>query len=338
MVTRSLRVLSPGVLTTVQDSGRRDVARFGVSPAGWCDWYSAAAANLLVGNGGDAAVLETMLTGARFELHGAVSMAVTGAHAALLIDGVSASRWRAHDAGAGSVVEIAPAQRGARSYLAIDGGVQVPLVMGSASTDTGAGFGGYQGRPLRSGDVLTLHEAGAKSGSAAQRESATVSTLEYPHDAIPAWGPDVILRVLPGPHASAIPEQAWQALLGQTFGVSSRSTRQGLQLEGTPLTLEGRTDVISAGAFAGCVQITNAGAPVLLLAEHQTTGGYATVACIISADVPLAGQARPGDRLRFERVTRIEAARAHVQRRAALHSLRPAGAGSGLSRGFHEGV
>jgi len=332
---RRLRVLAPGALSTVQDAGRRDVARFGVSPSGWCDWYSATAANMLVGNS-DAAVIETTLTGAQFKVHGAARIAVTGADATLMIDGVNALRWRSHDVADGAVIEIGNSDRGARSYLAIDGGIQVPLVLGSAATDTGAGFGGHQGRPLREGDSLPLHDPRALPSAPVAAAAANLPTLEYAPASIPAWGAEVILRILPGPHRTALSERAWEAFLGQAYGISSRSTRQGIQLEGDALPLERTTDIISAGAFAGCVQITNAGTPVVLLAEHQTTGGYATVACIIAADTPLAGQARPGDRIRFVVVSPVDGARARTERVAALRSLHPVA--DSLGAGFHEGV
>jgi biotin-dependent carboxylase-like uncharacterized protein len=331
---RRLEVLVPGALSTVQDAGRRDVARFGVSPSGWCDWYSASATNMLVGNA-DAAVIETTLTGASFKAHGAARIAVAGADASLAIDGVNALRWRSHDIADGTVVEIGTSQHGARSYLAIDGGIQVPLVLGSAATDTGAGFGGYQGRPLREGDSLPLHDPRALPTPVAAA-AANLPSLEYAPASIPAWGGEVILRIVRGPHKSALSARAWEAFLGQEYGISSRSTRQGIQLEGDALPLERPTDIISAGAFAGCVQITNAGTPVVLLAEHQTTGGYATVACIIAADTPLAGQARPGDQIRFVLVSPVDGARARTQRVAALRSLYPVA--DSLGAGFHEGV
>jgi antagonist of KipI len=290
---------------------------------------------MLVGNG-DAAVIETTLTGARFEAHGAARIAVTGADASLTIDGINALRWRSHDIADGAVIEIGNSHRGARSYLAIDGGIQVPLVLGSAATDTGAGFGGYQGRPLREGDSMPLHDPRALADTPVAAASANLPTLEYAREAIPTWGGDVILRILPGPHKATLSKAAWEAFLGQEYGISSRSTRQGMQLDGDALPLEQRTDIISAGACAGCVQITNAGTPVVLLAEHQTTGGYATVACIIAADLPLAGQATPGDRIRFVPVSPVDGAHARVERVAALRSLHPVS--DGLGAGFHEGV
>lgn len=315
MVThdRTLRVVAPGVQATVQDFGRRDVARYGLSPSGAADWFSAAAANLLVGNASAAALIETTLTGASFEMRSAARIALTGARASLTIDDMLAAQWCAHDIRAGATIELSAAQAGARSYLAVDGGVVVPLVFDSAATDLGAALGGFGGRALRAGDEIVL-------GAPRARDTSALVSCQIE---APQWESAVTLRLLPGPHRASIAQTAWQTLFDRTWGVSSRSTRQGVQLDGEPLPLAGPTDVISAGAYAGCVQVTSAGIPVVLLTEHQTTGGYATVACTIAADVWRAGQLRPGDRVRFAQVSRVEAVRALRERMAALSGAAP---------------
>lgn len=305
--TRSLRVKKPGVLATVQDCGRRGAARFGVSPSGAADWFSARAANLLVGNDPCAPLVEITLTGAIFDSPCDARVAVTGAAAELTIDGRGADAWRSHDVQAGAVVAIGPAQRGARSYLAVDGGLEVPLVLGSASTDLGGAFGGFEGRALRAGDVLPLGDVDA----ATERDPGRIRpALGYAPESIPHWTSATVLRVLPGPHRERLAERALHELVRRSYTVSSRSTRQGLSLEGDALELDRPTDIVSAGACAGNVQITAAGLPIVLLAEHQTTGGYATVACVTSADMPRAGQLRPSDTVRFEFVTQTDASHA----------------------------
>jgi biotin-dependent carboxylase-like uncharacterized protein len=329
IVQRTLRVINPGLQSTVQDDGRRDVSRFGVSPSGAVDWFSARAANLLVGNATGAAVIETTLLGASFEISCDARIAITGAFAPMTIDGATARAWRSHDVRAGARISIGPAERGARSYVGIEGGIEVPLVLGSASTDLGAGFGGYQGRALRAGDLLNVGpERSPEAGTDVEPErslgvapsEARRQHLAYPPKTIPSWDPSVTLRVLPGPHRSSLSERLWDELLVRSYGVSSRSTRQGVQLEGDAIGLERPTDVISAGAYAGCVQVTSAGLPVILLAEHQTTGGYATAACIIAADTPRAGQLRPGDAVRFVLVSQAEAVHALRALRRTLDS------------------
>ena len=313
MSTRSLHVHTPSMLATVQDCGRRGVAHLGVSPSGAADWFSARAANLLVGNDACAAVLEITLTGAVFEARDNIRISLTGASAPSSIDGREAATWRSHDVAAGARIAIGPAERGARSYLAAGGGMDVPLVLGSASTDLGGGFGGFEGRALRAGDMLPLLDVA----------SGARPPLAYPLECIPHWTPFSTLRILTGPHLGLLPQAAREALVAQTFTISSRSTRQGLQLDGERLPLDSPMDVISAGVCAGCVQITSAGVPVVLLAEHQTTGGYATVGCVTTADLPRAGQLRAGDQVRFELVTQTDAAYALVSLKRMLMACVP---------------
>jgi antagonist of KipI len=307
---RTLRVETPSVLTTVQDCGRRGAAHFGVSPSGAADWYSARAANLLVANDPCAALVEITLTGAAFELRSHALIAVTGAAGPLTIDGRTASMWHAHDVPAGARIVVGAAVRGARSYLAVDGGLEVPLVLGSASTDLGGGFGGCNGRALRAGDVLPLGDVVPELQLGRRKRVSVRQLLGYAPECIPHWTSATTLRVVPGPFRERLSERALRALERHLYLVSSRSTRQGLQFEGDALELEGPMGIVSAGACAGCVQITSAGLPVVLLAEHQTTGGYATVACVTTADLPRAGQLRAGDRVRFEFVTQSDAAHA----------------------------
>jgi antagonist of KipI len=334
---RSLRVKTPGVLATVQDCGRRGAAHFGVSPSGAADWYSARAANALVRNDPCAALVEIALTGAAFELLSDARVAVTGAAAPVTADGRVAATWRSHHLPAGALVVIGPALCGARSYLAVDGGLEIPLVLGSASTDLGSGFGGFKGRALHAGDILPLGDVAPEGSSGNVALERSSSQLAYPPESIPHWTSATTLRVLPGPYRDRLPERALHAFTRHSYMVSSRSTRQGLQLEGDALELDRPMDIVSAGACAGCVQITSAGLPVVLLAEHHTTGGYATVACVTSADLPRAGQLRAGDRVRFEFVTQADAAHALASMRRLLGAT-AVDAGEQLGAGFHEGI
>jgi len=320
-----LRVVTAGALSTVQDCGRRNVARYGVSPSGAADWLSARAANLLVGNDACAPLIETTLTGIAFELRQSARIAVTGAVAVLEIDGAPARLWHSHAAAPGAHVKVGLPQRGIRSYIAVAGGIDVPLVLGGASTDVGSGFGGFEGRALRTGDELFV-------STPLERPNLFDA---YSPAAIPSWNTPVVLRIVPGPHRRALTDSAWRQLLSCEWKVSSRSTRQGVALDGDPLRT-GSTDIVSAGACAGCVQVTSAGLPVVLLAEHQTTAGYALVACVISADLPYAAQAPPGDAVRFELVTAAQAAarRDHLERVLASGA---SAAASALAAGFLEG-
>jgi biotin-dependent carboxylase-like uncharacterized protein len=246
----------------------------------------------LVGNADDDALIETTLSGFTFTANAPMLIAVTGAEADLAIGGVRRARWRGHGVARGDRVMISAARRGVRSYVALSGGVCVAQVMGSRSTDVGSGFGG---RVLAAGDEVRL---GGDEATPLARPR-----LGYPESAVPDLAGEIVLRAM----------QVWVA--------SPRSGRQALRLDGDPI-LGGRVDATSEGVAAGCVQITGDGSPILLLCEHQTTGGYPVVLCVISADVPRAAQVRPGDKVRFETVGFRVASKAF---RTAVMKLRSLG-------------
>ncbi len=332
-MTQTFRVVEPGALSTVQDCGRRKCAHLGVSPSGAADWFSSRAANRLVGNAECAALLETTLSGIKLQALVASRIAVTGAKADLSIDGRPTALWQVHDVPAHSHIEVGGARRGLRSYIAVEGGIAVPSVLGGASTDLGAGFGGHEGRALRPGDVLVSQPTQTER----QCSHGALAPCSFPEESVPHWTSPCVLRAIRGPHASRIGDAALEQLLMRPFAVSSRSTRQGLRLEGEPLTLERPTDIPSAGACAGCVQVTSDGLPLVLLAEHQSTGGYAYALGVITADLPRAGQLRPGDSVRFELVGLVDAAHALELAMRRLLGERIDTTGT-LAQGFFEGA
>lgn len=318
---RTVRVVDPGVLSTVQDLGRRGAGRLGVSPGGAADWYSGRAANRLVGNPDSAALIETTLSGGSFALSGDAWIAVTGASAPLAIGERVCEQWRALRGRAGERVVVGAARRGLRSYVAFDGGVVVPELLGSASTDVTSGFGG---RVFARGDEFSL---GA------------------PVDADPRARIEPIVW-----HAETVLRTAWRAaspvvesLFNSSFQVTDRSSRQAVSLEGGAALTGMRADQPSAGVCAGCVQVTADGMPIVLLCEHQTTGGYEIAAVVAAADLPLAAQLRPGDRVRFAAIDLEEAARELGERRRALDAVcqpvaGPHDSSAVLAAGFFEGA
>ena len=328
---RRLLVRDAGLLASVQDLGRIGVGALGVSPSGAADWFSARAANRLVGNADGCALIETTMNGATFEAVHSMTIAVTGADAPLWIDGKAKRSWRSLSVRAGDRIAIGPPTSGLRSYLAIAGGIDIAEVLGSAATDVGGGFGG---RRLAAGDSLCL---GAAS-------SERVTESEYEPGAIPAFHPPLRLRALTGPDASRLGSAVVDELFATAFRGSARSSRQGLRLEGAAV-VGGASDAISAGVCAGCVQLPADGSPIVLLAEHQTTGGYPVALCVITADIPIAAQVRPGDEVRFERVDRTGAREALADAAARLRAVRPPAStvtrdpdAARLGRGFAEGA
>ena len=328
MSSGTLRAIEPGMLTCVQDLGRRGAGWMGVSPSGAADWYSARAANRLVGNDDNVALIETTLSGTSFKISRDAVVAVTGADAPLAIGERVCEAWAAHTAQAGSMIVVGAARRGVRSYIAIDGGVTVPELFGSSSTDVTSGFGG---RILQRGDELVLGpETKNFKALAGNRRPA----LRLPTDAT--------LRVLPG-----LDERLTPALLANAYTVSARSSRQALMLDGGRTGVEAPPDIASFGVTAGCVQIASDGSPMVLLVEHQTTGGYAVAACVIYADLPVAAQLRAGARVRFAMVSVEESEAALTERVNALAGIDGARNGEAdhdngfaerLMHGFFEGV
>ncbi|WP_312894067.1 5-oxoprolinase subunit C family protein [Nocardiopsis metallicus] len=280
----ALEVLATGPMTTVQDAGRFGHAALGVGRSGAADTDSYALANRLLANPPGAAALETTLGGLRVRAHGAVTVAVTGAQAPVRVNGRGAAVNEVLHLPDGAELALGAPARGLRSYLAVRGGVAVPSVLGSRSTDVLAGLGPAVPRV---GDVLPVGAA-----------PPTFPNLDH----VPAravGGDRVELRVELGPREDWFTERALAALLSGDYEVTSRSDRVGARLAGPPLERSREGELPSEGMVAGALQVPPGGEPVLFLADHPVTGGYPVVAVVRSADLPKAAQARPGTRIRF---------------------------------------
>jgi biotin-dependent carboxylase-like uncharacterized protein len=281
-----IEVLEAGLLSTVQDLGRPGRAALGVPPSGALDAASLRLANRLVGNPEGAAGIETTLTGVTVRLHAGRYLAVTGAPAPLRLDGRPVDSYGAFWAPAGSVLKVGPAAEGVRSYLGVAGGIAVPPVLGSRSSDVLSGLGP---EPLRSGTRLPLgRAAGLPPG---------VDAVPVPD--LPA---DPVLRLLPGPRAAWFAAAAHAALHGTRYEVTPRSNRIALRLAGRALERSVTRELPSEGLLTGAIQVPPNGQPVLFLADHPTTGGYPVIAVVHPDDLRLAAQARPGAGIRFRRV------------------------------------
>jgi biotin-dependent carboxylase-like uncharacterized protein len=278
-----LVVLAPGPRSTVQDRGRPGWASIGVPRSGAADLAAHDLANRLVGNRPEAATIEATAGGVRVRAERSVLVAVTGAPAPVVVDGRPAPLDAPFTLRAGAVLELGLPARGLRSYVAVRGGIDVPPVLGSRSTDTLSGLGPA---PLRAGDRLPV---GSLAGDEPVVDVAPVAR--------PAERP--VLRVLPGPRRDWLDPGAWTALCGAGWTVSSDSDRVGVRLTGPRLARAVDGELPSEGLVAGAVQVPPDGAPVLFLADHPVTGGYPVLAVVVTADLPAAAQLRPGDQVRF---------------------------------------
>jgi biotin-dependent carboxylase-like uncharacterized protein len=284
----ALRVLSPGMLTTVQDLGRFGYAHLGISASGHADNISARLSNRLVGNQDNAPVLEMTLLGGHFEFGSDSSFALAGAAFAAALDGSPVRAYEPVSARAGAVLRCGSARKGARCYLAVAGGFEVPPVLGSTSTHVMSSIGGLSGRPLKRGDVLPIRSPGA-----AHLRKINPSALQK-------LGPRSTLRVTLGPQHEMFGEDGIQRLCSQAFRVSEDSNRVGVRLQSEAIKPIHDLNMPTEGAALGAIQIPPGGEPIVLFVEHQTTGGYPKIANIITADLPSVGQLRPRDEIRFE--------------------------------------
>lgn len=280
-----IHVEAPGLLTTVQDLGRPGHGLLGVSPAGAADPLALRIANRLVENRENAPALEMTMKGGRFRFETDTRVAITGAPA-------DARQWAPFDVLPGDVVDIGILKAGARVYLAVRGGIEVPLWLGSASTHLPAGLGGYRGRALRRGDVLHIGHCDAMFVHRSIRFETLVRLA-----------PRKTLRITYGTQVDWFSDLDRANLAGTSYRVTQQADRMGIRLEGTALTPSEGRHMITEGAPLGAVQITASGQPIILFVDQQTTGGYPKIANVISADLPSLGQLRPGDEIRFEWVT-----------------------------------
>lgn len=289
-----IEIIRAGALTTVQDLGRPGYAHLGVPRSGALDVVAHRLANHLVGNDPGAATLETTLTGVAVRALVPIVAAVCGAVAPIRRDGRPAP-WVAPIAlNVGETLDIGPAVRGVRNYVAFAGGVALAPVLGSRATDLLSGLGPPK---LRDGDVLPL---GAPTGPPRPADFYPV-TVTAPDSARPSASA-FELPVLPGPRAAHFPDEAWQLFAGSEYMVSQSSNRVALRLDGPRLRRTGPDTIPSEGTVLGAIQVPADGLPIVFLADHPPTGGYPVIGVLPVAALGLAAQAPPGARLRFRRV------------------------------------
>lgn len=295
------------MLTTVQDLGRRGYQGLGVPVSGPMDAYSHRLANQLVGNDPSAAALEITLLGPELLADGDITCALTGADISVTIDGRPAPANEPFTVRSGARLRWGARVNGTRMTLAVAGGFDVPATLGSRATHLVSRMGPFGGRALRAGDVLPIGTGDAGRAVAGR-------PLELPEGG-------ARLRVMPAVHRERFSDDAWGLLVRARFTISPQSNRMGYRLDGPVLTHAGAADILSEAMPYGAIQVPASGQPILLLAERATTGGYATIANVITADLPIAGQLAPGDWIEFDVVSRDDAIAALRRREAALKGL-----------------
>jgi biotin-dependent carboxylase-like uncharacterized protein len=305
-----LRVVEPGLLTTLQDLGRPAAIAAGVPPGGAMDRFAHRAANLIVGNSPQEATLECTMSGPHLVAEEPCLIAITGGDFEPCINGAPMPMWTATFLGRGDRFTFGPRRTGARAYLAVAGGFEGDRWLGSRSTSLMAGRGGVHGRALALGDELAL---------AAERSAPAVAGRQLPPALRPAYS-DHVLHAMPGPHLRRLDAESRRQLFSSSFTVSRDADRMGYRLEGPGLATFGE-ELLSFGLVAGAVQVPRSGQPILLMADHQTAGGYPVAAVVVSASMPIAAQLAPGDAVQFAQTTAAEASRRRLALSAALATL-----------------
>jgi biotin-dependent carboxylase-like uncharacterized protein len=309
-VSDVLRVVRPGLLTTVQDLGRPGAIASGVTPGGAMDRFAHRAANLLVGNEEGAATLECTLKGPHLVAAHPCVVAVTGGDLDARINGHPAPGWTGVLLSAGDELTLEGRRAGGRAYLGVAGGIESDRWLGSGSTNLMAARGGMHGRPLTGGDVIRI---------AAELPGPTVAGRHLAENLRPGYA-DRVLHLIPGPHIRRLGADGRRLLFGSIFKISHDANRMGYKLDGPALEAPG-DEILSFGLVAGVVQLPPGGRPILLMADHQTAGGYAVVATVAGASLPVAAQLVPGDEVRFAEISMEAALRMRADQRAALDSL-----------------
>lgn len=290
-------VIEPGTLSTVQDQGRTGYRAFGVPASGVMDRYAFTMANILAGNPLGSAVVEMTLCGGRFRFPCEAYVAVCGADMQGKLNGKPIRNWSGFYVPANSELAFSYAATGCRTYLAFSGGIAAPQVMGSRSTYLRAGIGGQEGRALQAGDVLEI----ARVDSLPYR----LNELAYP--LIPKYAGDLRLRVILGPQDDLFTDGGIATLLNSGYTVSNRNDRMAYVLEGTAVAHKNGADIVSDALCPGAVQIPGNGLPIIMMADCQTTGGYAKIATVIGPDLAKLAQAKAGDRVSFATCSDAEA-------------------------------
>ena len=297
-----IRVIKPGMLTTVQDLGRRGFAHLGVSPAGSADSVSSRLANLLVGNAETAAVLECTLLGPVLEFNSRATIAITGSATSKGLD-----INKPFEVSSGYRLDVGSLLTGARAYIAVRGGINVPLVMKSASTLLPASLGGFHGRALRTGDELSI---GRRTSGPPRRLRDNVRFLA--RDAQP-------IRVTETTQSDWFSRQTINEFETATFHVSDQCDRSGIRLHGDPVLADRRSELVTDGISLGAIQVPSNGQPIILFVDQQTTGGYPKIANVIAADLTRIAQLRPRDEVRFKFISFARAVDLLRQQEHELH-------------------
>lgn len=306
------RVVKPGLFTTVQDSGRHGFQRYGVPVSGAMDNYAFVAANFLVDNKPNDTCLEITLLGPELEFLDKAQVAITGAALAPTVNGGEVACWRTLEVRKGDVLSFGPPQSGCRAYLAVRGGIDVPVVLGSRSTYVRGGFGGFRGRRLKAGDVI----------EACKPDVLLKSGFLLPQELIPSYSNELTVEAVLGPQIDYFTGSGVETFLSSCYTVTVESDRMGYRLVGSRVEQKGLLGMISDAIPIGAVQVPKSGKPIVVMRDAQTTGGYPKIAVVTTPDVSRLGQVKPNDRIRFSKISPSKARKKFLEYRRTLSQMK----------------
>ncbi len=285
-MTKGFEIIHPGVLTTYQDLGRHGFRQFGIPLSGAMDLVALRAANLLAGNKEGEVGLEVTLMGLKMVTLSPLLIAITGGDLNFTINSEYQPPWKNYRLKSGDLLHFHSRKSGLRAYLAVNGGFKAPTFMESASVFQR----GLMGSPLREGDHLEI----------AKREQRPVPEFAIPQEYVPKTSDPSLLRVIMGPQEERFTQEGISHFLNDAYRIKSQSDRMAYRLEGPKINPRGKADIISEPLMPGAIQVPNDGSPIILMVDGQVTGGYAKIANVIGADIPVLAQKMPGEQIRFE--------------------------------------
>ena len=289
----SIRILNPGLQTTIQDLGRNGYSHYGVSSSGAADDLSFRLGNLIVGNKENLAAIEMTLLGGNYKFDIDANISLTGSKFDAKIEGESLHFYKNIPIQSGQVLSIGQSLQGSRCYLAVRGGIDINDVLSAKTTHLTSKIGGVDGRSLKKDDVLIIGEEQKLLNPIKINEMLDINMSK--------------LLIIKGLQSNYISKSTWKIFLNQEYIVSNLSNRMGIRLEGNSLKLANKNEIITEGVPLGAIQLPSNGYPIISFVEHQTTGGYPKIANVISSELHKVGQLKPGDKFQFELVSLEEA-------------------------------
>ena len=292
-----IKIIKAGLLTTIQDMGRYGYQETGMSVSGVMDTRSASLANILVGNDENEGVIEVTMMGPTIEFTADNIIAVTGGDLTAALDGAPLATYQAILVKAGQILSFAAPKSGARAYIAFAGGLDVPVVMGSKSTNLKSKIGGFEGRKLEAGDEIPFTAPKTVLPNMGERKLAAPDFSAKSHE----------IRVALGPQDDCFPQSSIDTFYNGEYTISNEYDRMGCRMQGPVIKHKVGGDIITDGISFGAVQVPSHGNPIVMMADHQTTGGYTKIGNVISVDLPILAQCMPGHKIHFKWIS-IEAA------------------------------